>query len=356
MSLRLSRGERTALETILRHQRGEARLYRRARIVLLAAAGESKAEIARQVGTNRSRVDDWIRRFEKERLDGLDDLARSGRPSKISSLERHQVVAAACKSPREFGVSREVWSHESLRDAVVETGLVREISTATVHAILDEAEIKPHRVKSWCHSTDPEFQSKMRAIVRLYSRRPRGEPVLCIDEKTGMQALSRSRDLRLPEPDRAGRFEFEYKRNGTRCLFGCFNINSGKVLGRCTVSRTRHEFLSFMDWVASVYRQKRVHIVLDNLNTHKDTRQGPFITEWNRRHGSRFRFHYTPTHGSWLNQIELWFSIVSRRVLRYGNFRSPDELVGAIEDFIETWNQHEALPFRWTYDGLPLVR
>jgi transposase len=179
--------------------------------------------------------------------------------------------------------------------------------------------------------------------------------VLCIDEKTGMQALSRSRELQLPEPGRSARFEFEYKRHGTRCLFACFNVGTGKVIGRCTKARKRPDFFSFMDEVASVYRQHRVHVVLDNLNTHRDTSRGAFLSDWNVRHGNRFRFHYTPTHGSWLNQVELWFGIVSRRVLRYGNFRSPNELVEAIESFIARWNRREAHPFRWTYEGLPLV-
>jgi transposase len=196
----------------------------------------------------------------------------------------------------------------------------------------------------------------MRAIVRLYCNRPEGEPVLSIDEKTGMQALSRSRTLQLAQPGRPGREDFEYRRNGTRCLFACFNVGTGKALGRCTVSRTRADFLSFMDWVASTYRQRRVHVVLDNLNTHRNTSRGRFMTEWNRRHGKRFVFHYTPTHGSWLNQVELWFAIVSRRVLRHSHFRDPDELVEAIESFIDTWNETESHPFRWTYQGLPLVR
>ena len=203
---------------------------------------------------------------------------------------------------------------------------------------------------------DPDYEKKLRAIVRLYVRRPKGEPVLCVDEKTGMQALSRSRDLQPAQARRNARFEFEYKRNGTRCLFGCFNVGTGKVLGRCTMSRKRDDFFSFMDLVASVYRQRRVHIVLDNLNTHKNTRRGNFVTDWNRRHGRRFIFHYTPTHGSWLNQIELWFGIIARRILRYGNFQSPDDLVAAIESFIDLWNKVEAKPFRWTYQGLPLVR
>ena len=235
------------------------------------------------------------------------------------------------------------------------TGAVREISPSTVAEILDEAEIRPHRIKAWCHSNDPDFQKKMRAIVKLYVRRPKGEPVLCIDEKTGMQALSRSRALTHPGPGRAGRQDFEYRRNGTRCLFGCFNVGTGKVLGRCTVQRKRHDFLEFMDLVAATYRQRRIHVVLDNLNTHHDTSQGAFITEWNRRHGRRFVFHYTPTHGSWLNQVELWFGIMTRRILRFGNFHDPDELVEAIEAFIDEWNATEAHPFRWTYQGTPLV-
>jgi len=356
VGVHLSKREREALEAILRHQRGETRLYRRARMALLSDRGESKASIARQLGTNRTRVGEWLHRFENGRLEGLKDFERSGRPTKITPLERHQVIAAACRAPKELGVERAVWTHASLRDAVVSRGLVREISSAAVGLILDDAEIKPHRVKMWCHSTDPDYQKKMRSIVRLYVRRPKGEPVLCIDEKTGMQALSRARELQPAAPRRAARFEFEYQRNGTRCLFGCFNIATGQVLGRCTRSRKRPDFLGFMDLVASVYRQPRVHVVLDNLNTHKDTNQGDFVTEWNRSHGRRFVFHYTPTHGSWLNQIELWFGIVSRRVLRHGQFRSPDSLVAAIESFIDTWNRLEAHPFRWTYEGLPLVR
>ena len=191
--------------------------------------------------------------------------------------------------------------------------------------------------------------------MRLYVKRPPGQPVLCIDEKTGMQALSRSRPL---QPARRGthpRFDFEYRRNGTRCLFACFNVSTGKVLARCTQARARVDFLEFMDVVASTYRQRRVHVVLDNLNTHKDTSRGNFMSDWNRQHGNRFVFHYTPTHGSWLNQVELWFAIVSRRILRYGDFSGPNQLVEAIESFVKRWNRVEAHPFRWTYDGLPLV-
>ena len=127
-------------------------------------------------------------------------------------------------------------------------------------------------------------------------------------------------------------------------------------LDQCTTQRRRLNFLPFMDRVASAYQQRCVHVILDNLNTHCDTNQGAYMSEWNERHGNRFVFHYTPTHGSWLNQVELWFCILSRRILRYGNFHSPDELTAAVMAFIAAWNATEAHPFRWTYDGLPLVR
>ncbi len=355
MDIRLSRREKDDLGEIVRRQCGETRLYRRARTVLLAAAGETVSSIARKIGTARCRVGDWLRRFVEHRLEGLEDLSRSGRPVEITPLERHEVIATACLSPGDFGFQRTLWSHATLKDAVVSAGLVRSISTSTVWRILDDAEIKPHRVKMWCHSNDPMFREKMQEIVDIYIGPPSGEPVLSIDEKTGLQALSHSRILKPAAPGQAARFEFQYKRNGTRCLFACFNVGTGRVLGRLTKHRKRPDFFSFMDMVASVYRQRRVHVILDNLNTHCDTTRGKFVTEWNRRHGNRFVFHYTPTKGSWLNQVELWFGIVSRRILRYGDFHSLGELVRAIEAFINEWNRTEAHPFRWTYEGLPLV-
>jgi transposase len=324
-------------------------------MVQLAASGASISAIARAMGTNRARVGEWLQRFEKEGVEGLQDQPRSGRPVEITALERHQVIAAACSNPQEFGLDRTVWSHEALAEALETSGRVRSISSSAVGRILAEAEIKPHRVKAWCHSTDPEYQSKMRSIVDLYVSPPAGESVLSVDEKSGIQALSRSRAMVPASPGKRARREFEYKRNGTRCLFACFNIRTGQVLGRCTLRRAREDFLSFLDLVAQRHRQGRVHVVLDNLNTHKDTTRGPFLTEWNRSHGERFAFHYTPTHGSWLNQVELWFSILTRRVLRHGDFPTPDALVGSIERFIETWNSQEAKPFRWTYQGRPLV-
>jgi transposase len=195
----------------------------------------------------------------------------------------------------------------------------------------------------------------MRAIVGLYVRRPAGAPVLSVDEKTGMQALSRARELQPAVPGRAGRLEFEYRSQRDALPFACFNVGTGRVLGRITSSRKRPDFFAFMDLIAHQYRQPRVHVILDNLNTHEDTSMGAFLSDWNSRHGDRFIFHFTPTQGSWLNQVELWFAIVTRRVLRHGDFGSVDQLIAALEQFIARWNRREAHPFRWTYRGLPLV-
>lgn len=355
MELFLNPPDREVLESVLRRQRSEARAWRRARMLLLADRGQTVAQVARVMGTSRSIVRKWISRYHREGLVGLGDLPRSGRPETITALERHQVIATACLSPERFGLCRSIWSHDTLAETLEREKLVRTISATTVGRILDEAEIKPHRVKMWCHSNDPRYQEKMKEIVKLYIDPPQGETLLSIDEKTGMQALSRARAMKAVEPGKEARQDFEYRRNGTRCLFGCFNVKTGEVLGRCSETRKREDFFSFMDLVARRYPRGQVHVVLDNLNTHLDTRRGDYVTQWNRRHGGRFLFHYTPTHGSWLNQIELWFGIVTRRILRYGQFASTNALVAAIEAFIEEWNVKEAHPFRWTYDGLPLV-
>jgi transposase len=176
--VRLSLGERRSLEQIVRLQRVEARRYGRARMVLLAACGESVSAIARLLGTCRLRVSQWLKRFEQERFSGQEDRPRSGRPIEISSLERHQVIAIACLAPNDLGVGRGTGTHETLRKVLVRKRLVRRISTSAVGRILSEADLKPHKDKGGCHSTDPDFQAKMRAIVGLYVRRRAGAPVL----------------------------------------------------------------------------------------------------------------------------------------------------------------------------------
>lgn len=160
-----------------------------------------------------------------------------------------------------------------------------------------------------------------------------------------MQARSRRIGLRRAQPGRGGRQESDYARHGTRCLLACFDVRSGRVIGRLRARRRSVEFLAFLDEIAAAYPEGRVHVVLDNLNTH----YGPTVEAWNRAHGDRFTFHYTPFHASWLNQIETFFSILARRVLRHGEFGSTADLEQAVLAFLRRWNRCEAHPFRWTY-------
>jgi len=329
----------------------EARQKQRAQIVLLCWEQVPVAEIARRLRTCESQVRKWRRRFLESGMDGLSDAPRSGRPRVITAAERVRVLGVACRDPGQFGEVRTTWSLESLARTLVDSKRVQAISKSSVHRILQGAGLKPHKVRMWCTSTDPEYDTKLADITDLYLDPPPGEPVLCIDEKTGMQALGRLHALRRPRPGSAGREEFEYRRNGTRCLFACFNVRTGQVLGRTTARRTQDDFLSFLDEVARSYRQGVVHVVLDNLNTHKSLA----LQEWNRRHDDRFRFHYTPTHASWLNQVEIFFGILHRRVLKHATYGSTKLLDHAIRRFLEQWNAREAHPFRWTYRQRTLV-
>jgi transposase len=349
--VRIPRRERKQLLEAARGHKVEARLKRRAQIVLLSWRRVPHAEIARRLGTPESQVRKWVRRYREQGVEGLCDAPRSGRPCTITPAERVRVLGVACRDPARFGEERTTWSVESLARVLVGSGRVKAISKSSVHRILDGAGLKPHKVRMWCTSSDPRYDEKLAEITSLYLEPPPGEPVVCIDEKTGMQALSRLHPLRRPRPGRSGREEFEYRRNGTRCLFACFNVRTGKVLGRTTARRTQEDFLSFMDEVARTYRSGVVHVVLDNLNTHRSAA----VEAWNRRHGGRFRFHYTPTHASWLNQVEIFFGILVRRVLRHASYGSTRLLDAAITRFLAQWNDREAHPFRWTYGQRTLV-
>ena len=349
--LLLARADKRVLRDVRRRQTAQARFVQRARILLYCARGVAHEEVARRLETGPEQVRKWRRRYEVWGLEGLLDAPRCGRPPRITPREQVAVLGVACRDPLRFGEARTQWSHESLARVLASSGRVRSISAATVGRILRQAGIKPHRVKMWCTSTDPLYDEKLADVTGLYVEPPPGEPVLSIDEKTGMQALSRAGGLRRASPSGVGRLAFEYRRNGTRCLFACLNVRTGQVLGRLSATRTAADFLSFMDAVATAYRQGRVPVVLDNLNTH----HGDALKAWNRRHGGRFVFHYTPTHGSWLNQVEIFFGILSRRVLRAASYGSTRLLDAAVTRFLGQWNEREAHPFRWTYRGRVLV-
>ena len=369
ISVQLPSEVREELRRRVRCGKTPQRDARRAHIALLAEEGVCNAEIARRIGCNVKTAQLWRDRIALfPSTDALLDIQRTGRPPRIPIEIHLELIKLACKRPEESKAGstdkgkaestdkgkvsskapfEQVWTLESLAEAlVVETGV--RMSRSEVFRILEGADLKPHRLRHWLHSPDPDFRPKVSAICALYLDPPEGATVLCIDEKPGMQALKQRFPLRPGTPGVLGRKEFEYKRNGTRTLIASYNTRTGEVLGRCGATRNAADLISFLEDIAKRYRTGPVYIIWDNLNIH----HGPRWQEFNARHGGRFHFVYTPKHASWVNQIEVWFSILSRRVLRHASFGSVQQLTERVVGFIARWNHAEAHPFRWTFRGL----
>jgi transposase len=329
----------------------------RAKIVLMLADNPNVSRVAQRLDVDRKTVRQWRERYLSEGIAGLKDRPRSGRPVEINALVRCQVVAMACGKPADFNVPcANVWTLDRLYGALVKVLQdwgVATISRASMVRILNHADMKPHKMRMWLHSPDPEFRRKVTEICELYLSPPEGALVLCVDEKTGMQALGRKHPPKQPKPGRAGRFEYEYIRNGTRKLLAAFNTQTGELDGEVREHRRAADLVEFMENVAKRHPSGDIHIVWDNLNIHHEGRDERW-SKFNQRHGNRFHFHYTPLHASWVNQVELFFGILQRRVLRYGVFNSLDELDLAVLRFIDHWNAHERHPFNWSFKGYPL--
>jgi transposase len=262
------------------------------------------------------------------------------------------VVALACE-PVATKDGRATRSIDDVRAEAIARGVVPDIGWTTIQRILAEADLRPHLVQGWVHSPDPQFREKVTEICELYLNPPPGSVVLSIDEKTGMQALERRFPDRPAAPGRLRRREFEYTRHGTQSLLCAFNVHAGKVVADCGDTRTGADLLKFMDRVAAEHPVGTVHVIWDNLNIHYDGDKNRW-TRFNERHGNRFVFHYTPKHASWVNQVELFFSILQRQCLRDASFSSKEALRAAVLAFIAGWNQEKARPFRWTFTGYPL--
>ncbi len=260
------------------------------------------------------------------------------------------MVALACSDPTEHGLPLCRWTIRTLQRAAIELGHVRSIAVETVRRWMVIADLKLHRFTSWLHSTDPLFDERMTAIVGLYADALHGKLVYCIDERTSMQALERFEPDRPTRPGRIRKREFHYRRHGTLTLFGCFEVATGTMRGRCCQRHRGQEFREFMHWlVPQLPADRELHLVLDNYATHKTKA----VQQSLAGHEGRIQFHFTPTHASWLNQIELWFSTLTRRVLQLGNFTGREHLERTVLDFIDYHNEHDAKPYRWTYTGQP---
>jgi transposase len=323
-------------------------VVQRARIVVLAHGGHGTEEVARAVGWTARAVRKWKARFESDpALKTLSDAPRSGRPSTVPLAIRCQLVRLACERPNhEIMRFRDVWTYASLSDVLfVKTGY--RLRTSEVGRILRFKEIRPHHVAQWLHCEDPEFLPKAEAVCDLYLNPPKDAVVVCVDEKP-MQALQRRHPTHVSRTDGAVRYEYEYKRHGTQVLLAAFDIATGKVVGHVLPRRTAPALVDFMEALARRYPTQPVYVVWDNLNVHYDGKDDRW-TRFNARHGGRFHFVYTPKHASWMNQVEIWFSILHRRIIRYGDFGSTDHQKNEVEAFIRFWNKSEAHPFRWTW-------
>lgn len=325
--------DREVLESWVRGAKSEQRLALRGRIILAAAAGSSSRAIARQQGIRAATVSKWRGRFARRGIAGLHDAARSGAKRRYDQTTRRRILAKLDDPPPP---GHATWSGELVAKAL------RDVSAHQVWRVLRAQRIHLRRRRSWCINTDPQFAAKAADIVGLYLHPPDNAAVLSVDEKPHIQALERAQGyLRLPNGQALTGFSHEYKRHGTTTLFAALNVLTGTVVGGHYHRRRRRQFLDFMNDLVALYPAKQIHVILDNLSTHK-----PKHDAWLARHPN-VHFHFTPTHGSWLNLIECWFSILSRAALRGASFTSPRQLRDAIDAFIQNYNQ-KAVPFEWT--------
>jgi len=319
----------------------EHRMAQRANVILLSAEGLSLPEISVRTGISPQNCSRWRKRFAEDGIEGLNDLPRSGRPMSIPPEKRLETISLACSVPPDGSNS---WSTRRLAGA---TG----ISHASVNRILNEGNLKPHKVEHWCGvSPDPEFEVKQAAILGLYLDPPDNALVLSVDEKSQIQALDRTQPALPMREGNPKRLTHDYKRHGTTCLLAALAVHEGTVDGRCIDSHTHEEFLAFLKYLHRKYPRKELHIILDNFSAHKHHE----VIEWAEKR-RRITFHFTPTYASWLNQIEIFFNIFTRDVVKGGVWKSKKELVDQIMYYIRKYNEERAHPFSWTYTGKPLA-
>jgi putative transposase len=335
LKINLNENDKEQLMMILRSKKVQSRIKERAEIVRLWNEGISYDETTERTGMHREAIAKWRKRFYTLGFDGLKDAPRSGAPTRIKESQKNRVIKLACSKPK-GGYSN--WSQERIGNEVG-------ISQSKVHTILRQHDLKPHKVEYWCgKSTDPEFESKMLTIVGLYLNPPENAIVLCVDEKTQIQALDRTQPelpLRSGNPKRQ---TATYKRNGVVNLIASLAVHQGEVIAKTMESNNADNFLSFLKKLARVYPAKTLHIIADNLAVHKHES----VKQWVAKN-KRINLHYTPTYSSWLNQVEIWFNILTKDVLKGAVWHSKQQLVDQLLEYIKTYNDHRAKPFKWTY-------
>lgn len=330
----LSESDRKELERLCRSGSASKSIVERARIILLASQGLAAEQIALAVGTSANSVRKWRQRFSAVGIEGLKDAPRSGAPRKLDPDKASEILKLTVERvPRGA-------THWSVRLMAKETG----VSLRQVFNVWKAADLKPHRLKTFKISNDPNFAEKVVDVVGLYMSPPDNAMVLSVDEKTQVQALDRTQPMLQLRPGQVERQTHDYKRNGTLNLYAAFDILTGKVIARTTRQHRAKEFIAFLGQVdRSTPADLDLHLILDNSSTHKT----PEVQVWLEGH-PRFHLHFTPTSASWLNAVERWFSTLETRALYRGTFSSVKDLRDAIHRYVETHSAEWANPLVWT--------
>jgi transposase len=309
-------------------------LVQRARVLLLAAEGVANTEIADRIGVSRPTVIACRRRYGRQGLDGLPDRPRPGRPQTVRRARRAEILAVTLNPPPPgLGIT-----HWSTRLLARELGVSRD----TVARVWREYGVQPWRAETFKFSTDPELEAKVRDVVGLYLDPPERAVVLCVDEKSQIQAVERTQPVRQVRPGQPEQRTYDYLRHGTTTLFAALEVTTEQVTDQCHPRHRHQEFLAFLKLTARTYPRRTMHVVCDNYATHKH----PIVRGWLAKH-PRIQLHFTPTSASWLNLVEVFFSIIDRQALRRGDFASVADLIASISRFCAVWNEH-CQPFFWT--------
>lgn len=332
-ALTVNAADRLQLESIARSQSLPAGLVKRAQMVLRMVDGESNTDVARRYRVSRPTVTLWRTRYRERGISGLHSELKPGRPRSTSEEQVAQLIDTALRS-RPKGKTQ--WSGRGL---AAETGL----SKTTVHRYLSLFGVQPHRSRTFKLSTDPLFIEKVRDIVGLYLNPPQNALVLCVDEKSQVQALERTQPVLPMGLGYVEGITHDYIRHGTTTLFAALDVANGSILTQCKQRHRHQEFLSFLRHIeANVPEHLDVHLICDNYGTHKHAR----VRAWLARR-PRFHLHFTPTYSSWLNQVERWFALITNQAIRRASFDSVTDLKRKISEFVEHYNQHPR-PFMWT--------
>jgi putative transposase len=332
-AIRLSEAEQEQLSSIARSRSVSAALSLRARIVLGCAAGELNNAVARRLDLNNATVCKWRQRFVKDRISGLYDEIRPGRPRTIDDERVAGLIRKTLQKKPKDGST-----HWSVRQAALETG----ISKTSVHRYFQLFGLKPHRTESFKLSTDAFFIEKLRDVVGLYLNPPENALVLSVDEKSQMQALERTQPMLPLGLGYAEGITHDYKRHGTTTLFAALDVSNGQVLTDCKPRHRHQEFLSFLRTIeANVPARQDIHLIVDNYSTHKH----PRVKAWLARR-PRWHIHFIPTYSSWLNQVERFFAHLTDKTIRRGSFRSVRDLIAKVDHFVTQYNR-SCKPFVW---------